>query len=248
MALSTSLPLISCICITKNSSVLLHRAVQCFLAQSYPNKELVLLFESDNSATAQHLQTVRYPPSVRVLETVHGEPLGVLRNYAIKQASGELFCQWDDDDWYHVDRLELQFKAIKAANAKACVIDRWVLFDSTRGNAFISGRRLWEGSLLCYKDMLSLIQYSPVPQGEDTPLVHFLAANNYLTILENVPYLYCYTFHGKNTFAATHFSELFEYGTALPSAINRKIAGILTPGSDIEAGSKDLSQLLAQWY
>jgi len=226
----------------------LHRAVQCFLAQSYQNKELVLLFESDNSATAQHLQTVIYPPSVRVLKTVPGEPLGVLRNYAIQQAFGELFCQWDDDDWYHVDRLELQFKAIKTANAKACVIDRWILFDSTRGNAFISSRRLWEGSLLCYKEMHLLIQYPPVSRGEDTPLVYFLAANNYLTILENVPYLYCYTFHGNNTFAATHFSELFDYGSALPSAINREIASILTPGSDIEAGSKNLSRLVSQFY
>ncbi len=244
--MSSRLPLISCICITKNSTILLHRAVQCFLAQSYPNKELLLVFESDNEATALHCRSAKYPSSVRVLMTIPGEPLGSLRNYAINQSNGKLFCQWDDDDWYHVKRLELQFNAIEASHTKACVINRWVLFDSVRGNAFISGRRLWEGSLLCYKEMMSQVQYPSLRQGEDTAFVYFLAANKLLYIMENVPYLYIYTFHGNNTFGAAHFSELFEDGLTLASETNREIADILAPGSAVEAGSKRLTELLSQ--
>ena len=47
-----SVPLISCLCVTRARVALLNRAVRCFLDQSYPHIELVILFESDDAPGA----------------------------------------------------------------------------------------------------------------------------------------------------------------------------------------------------
>ena len=49
---SISLPLISCICITRNRPGYLSKAIVCFKQQTYPNKELVILYEEDDLLTA----------------------------------------------------------------------------------------------------------------------------------------------------------------------------------------------------
>ena len=51
--MNNQLPLISCICVTREKPSLLKRAIDCFLAQTYPNKELVILYEDDDYATEE---------------------------------------------------------------------------------------------------------------------------------------------------------------------------------------------------
>ncbi|KAB2835022.1 MAG: hypothetical protein F9K51_00895, partial [Candidatus Dadabacteria bacterium] len=57
-SLTSSSPLISCLCITRGRTKLLGRAVQSFRDQTYPNKELVLLYESGDAETAEYLKTL----------------------------------------------------------------------------------------------------------------------------------------------------------------------------------------------
>ena len=51
-------PLISCLCVTRARVPLLKRAVACFHAQTYPQKELVLLYEHDDRETAAFIDTL----------------------------------------------------------------------------------------------------------------------------------------------------------------------------------------------
>ena len=100
-------PLISCICVTYRKPALLERAIRCFESQTYPNKELVILYEDHDEPTVTYITGHTFSPGIRCICTP-GNPkktLGELRNIANNAAKGEFLCQWDDDDWYHPSRL-----------------------------------------------------------------------------------------------------------------------------------------------
>lgn len=149
-------PLISCLCVTYKKPLLLKRAIACFEAQNYRNKELVILYEDHDIETIHFLRTHALSSRVRQV-CVPGTPkktLGELRNIAIQSALGEFVCQWDDDDWYHMNRLTCQYNAIENSNAGGSLLTRWITFNGHSKNAFVSNRRHWEGSVLCRKSLI----------------------------------------------------------------------------------------------
>src|SRR5829696_3606941 len=92
-----SLPLVSCICPTYNRPPryqhLLEEAIESFLRQDYPNKELIVL----NDCPGQEL--ICEEPGVRVVNVAERFPsLGDKRNAGVGLARGELIAPWDDDD------------------------------------------------------------------------------------------------------------------------------------------------------
>ncbi len=94
---SSNLPMVSCICMTyarpPESQWLLEEAIESFLRQTYPNKELIIL----NDCPQQEL--VCDAPGVRIVNAPMRYPtLGDKDNAAIAIARGELIARWDDDD------------------------------------------------------------------------------------------------------------------------------------------------------
>lgn len=92
-----ALPLVSCICPTYNrlpkDRHLIEEAIESFLRQDYPNKELIVL----NDAPGQEL--VCTAPGVRVVNVAQRfASLGEKRNAGLALARGELIAPWDDDD------------------------------------------------------------------------------------------------------------------------------------------------------
>src|SRR6267142_7021882 len=106
-------PLVSCICVTKNEARVLSRAIECFRNQTYPNKELIILAEGSESHVKEML-ALGEDDRIKcfVVPSTPKIPLGSLRNLAISKANGEYICQWDDDDWYHVKRIEIQLNML----------------------------------------------------------------------------------------------------------------------------------------
>ncbi len=234
-------PLISCICVTRDRPALLRRALDCFLAQTYPRRELVILFEQDDAATRELLQ--RRPRDERIrlvcVERSPDKKLGHLRNHAIHQSSGDFVCQWDDDDWYHQDRLAHQYAALRDAGRQASILSRWMMFDATPGNprAYISYPRLWEGSVLCRKELIQQRRYANVERGEDTPVVRALSEADALHVIADAPHLYVYTVHGGNTWEREHFGDIFGRSMPLPPVMQEAIHGILQQRYSVADGS-----------
>jgi glycosyltransferase involved in cell wall biosynthesis len=90
-------PLVSAICLTYNRAPdnlhLLDEAVESFLRQDYPNKELIVF----NDTPGQEL--VCNAPGVIVINAPERLPtLGEKFNAAIAHAHGMLLAPWDDDD------------------------------------------------------------------------------------------------------------------------------------------------------
>ena len=102
-----SLPLVSCICPTRNRAEFLPLVVACFEAQGYPNKELIILDDSDVIPTAGHESGVRYfripPPNT----------IGQKRNFCCDFAKGDLICHFDSDDWFAPDRISRQVAVLQ---------------------------------------------------------------------------------------------------------------------------------------
>jgi glycosyltransferase involved in cell wall biosynthesis len=238
------LPLISCICVTHKKPDLLIRAVRCFQAQTYQNRELIILFERDDLRTKEVCQQLS-EEKIRVLE-FSDEPkrtLGHLRNYAISCAYGEYVCQWDDDDWYHMSRLEYQYEAIHRTEYHGCVLSRWIVFDGQTRRSYLSSLRRWEGSILCRKSTMQAAPYLNRASGEDTAVIDTLVDRHQLLTL-NKPDLYIYVYHGENTWDRKHWEVIFMSSDELEETDSDCVSAILANGVSVEEGSRTLGLIV----
>lgn len=89
--------LVSCLCPTFNRAPkdfwLLEEAVESFLRQDYPHRELIVCNDAPG-------QTLRFEhPQVRVFNVPERfDSLSSKLIWMINQARGDVFCRWDDDD------------------------------------------------------------------------------------------------------------------------------------------------------
>ena len=197
--------LVSCLCVTRNRVAMLQRAVQCFRAQTYAPRELLIVYEDDDAATRAYVRQIP-DTDVRAIE-VQAQPkqtLGALRNLAVREARGSFIAQWDDDDWSAPERLTAQMQALQQRGKAGCVLLRWLMFDELTHAAWISYERPWEGSLLVRRDILP--PYADLPKFEDTPVLGQLVQQGLLAGLIQ-PELYIYVYHGGNTWERQHWEE-----------------------------------------
>lgn len=93
------MPLVSCLMPTYNKGPkgqwLVEDAIECFLRQDYPNKELVIV----NDTPGQPIRLVQEYKGVIVANLpVRCRTLGEKRNVCAALAHGEVLFNWDDDD------------------------------------------------------------------------------------------------------------------------------------------------------
>jgi len=240
----SQIPLISCLCVSRGKPELLSRAVQCFQAQTYANKELLLIYEDDDIPTRAYANQLT-DPRINMLE-VSSCPkmsLGHLRNLGLERCCGEYFCQWDDDDWHHCRRLEFQMDVIKQSQMQASIMIHWLVYNMLEREAYVSGRRLWEGSILCAKSLTAKeLKYDDCRKGEDTNLVKSLFARGAVFPII-MPKLYIYVYHGKNVWEYAHWQKIFAASRKLSENSGRLIYKILIGKVTVEEGSSLLDQL-----
>lgn len=223
-------PLISCLCVTHEKPKMLERVINCFYNQSYQNKQLIIVYEDFDTLTHEFIINQYFENNIKVIMIDSSKkkiPLGELRNTSIYEADGEYVCQWDDDDWFDPDRLATQMLFIQQSGKPACILSRWIVFDALTSKAYLSNQRLWEGSILCRKDLMLEKLYPALHKGEDSSVVEHLYQNEKLYIVDDMPELYIYISHGNNTWEQRHFDQIFQFSTELPSEYSLEIQEIL---------------------
>jgi glycosyltransferase involved in cell wall biosynthesis len=171
---------VSCLTFTRGRPALLARAIACFDRQTYGDRALVIVVEEDDVAALRLLKTRAQDRTRICIVPPPGATLGKLRNIAGDVAGGDFVAQWDDDDFYHPERLEAQCHCLAATGKAACRLQRWLV---TRGRrAAISGYRPWEGSIVCRKSALP--RYPDLRRGEDTPVIAELSRRGDLCLLD----------------------------------------------------------------
>lgn len=167
------LPLVSCIMPTADRRVFVPRAIQYFLRQDYPAKELVILDDGADSVA----DLIPGDPRIRYLRETRRRALGAKRNALCEEARGELIAHWDDDDWQARFRLSYQSAALLRSGKELCGINQLLFYEPATRLAwqysYPSRERHWlSGSTLCYrKRYWQAHPFRDIQVGEDAYFV-----------------------------------------------------------------------------
>jgi glycosyltransferase involved in cell wall biosynthesis len=144
-------------------------AVDRFLAQDHPDKELVVVDDGADGVA----DLLPDDPRVVYVRLDRATVLGEKRNIAVEAARGEVLVHWDDDDWSGRHRLTAQLRAL--AHADICGLDRelWWQRDGRAWRHTWLGRRPWlAGNTLAYsRRTWRRAPFRRVATGEDTSFV-----------------------------------------------------------------------------
>jgi O-antigen biosynthesis protein len=125
---SETLPLVSCIMVTRDRPDYVLQSIHYFQQQDYPARELIIVYESE----ADLPQPLPNDTCIRYQRLPVGQSIGTKRNYACELARGSIIAHWDDDDWYAPSRLRKQVAPIKENTADISGITGTIFFDLMR--------------------------------------------------------------------------------------------------------------------
>ena len=191
--------LTTCIMPTADRRRFVPGAIRCFLAQDYAEKELVIVDDGVDSVA----DLVPDDPRIRYFRAETRQPVGAKRNFACREAHGQVIVHWDDDDWSAPWRLSYQAEQLRETAADICGLSRIWFYAREEKRAweyvYPSRQKPWVyGASLCYTR--EFWQKHPFPEirlGEDTRFiwadararVHALPDSRFLVAL----------IHDKNT-------------------------------------------------
>jgi len=166
-------PLITCIMPTADRGHHVANAVQFFLDQDYPERELIIVDDGREPVDA----TIADDPRIRTIRLEDKTSIGEKRNLACQAAAGEWIAHWDDDDWHAPWRLSYQARQITDGEWDVCGLARLTFFDADQEKAweyiYPDGGRPWVagGTLFYRKEFWQDHRFQPIDEGEDALFV-----------------------------------------------------------------------------
>lgn len=191
-------PLVSCIMPTFNRRKFVPLALQYFLRQDYPNKELIVIDDGTDPVG----DLIPDDASINYHRLEKKRSLGEKLNLACELARGDVIVHWDDDDWYGSSRISYQVDGLQTANAEVCGMNALLYFNISTNTAYKyiypAKERTWLlGSTLCYtKSLWKHNRFSPLNVGMDALFV-WSAPKQQVKPLENNG-IAVHMIHGEN--------------------------------------------------
>ena len=143
---------------------------QCFVNQSWPDKELVVVetYHDEPSAFFESIARVDNRLKYVAIKRPVGEDLtvGAKRNATILLASGQYIVNFDDDDLYADRYVEHMVTQTQRRNLVALTLSGWHNFFEARGTAGYSGPNSWDP-----EDQKESHPFLPDPVGFFTAMV-----------------------------------------------------------------------------
>jgi glycosyltransferase involved in cell wall biosynthesis len=203
-------PLVSCLMVTRDRARLAQRALACCAAQTWPSIELVIV---DDGAEDYEpvLAPFRDRLAIRYLRLAPdpSRKLGGLRNLALDAAAGDFCVQWDDDEWYHPERVAAQMAAIERLRVDAVVL-KWTLMhvDSPDLGAHLYRADAGAGTPGTILHRRTAIRYPNLRRSEDARFLDAFARRSRVGVLgRDDSHLFIRCYHGANTWEAAHFHK-----------------------------------------
>lgn len=199
------------------------KSCDCFFDQTYSNKELVIVNEGPKQYQQELAKYLDGRQGVKFVFLDGFYTLGALRNISIAFSTGDIFVQWDDDDFNMPERLAIQYSHFSKQNAPVCYFteqlhyyfdsgelywDSWSKFHSGGYKKF----SLIPGTIMARKGVLDL-RYptggTNCRAGEDSVLAYSLCQNEEdVFLLSEFGHMQVYTFHGKNVWDIDHHKKI----------------------------------------
>ncbi|MEM1353913.1 MAG: glycosyltransferase [Planctomycetota bacterium] len=216
-------PKVSCLMVTQPGRLdMALTAASQFQQQTWANRELVLVCDGDRHYFEQLKHRIQQVADNATCIFVEGHrSLGELRNISVGAATGDLVCQWDDDDQYHPRRLEIQANHLLGNQLDFCYLtDQLHFFADTRELCWVDWTRdaaghLHEhtptriaipGTLMARRDQMT--DYQRVALGEDSFLIDAVARSKKIGMLSGMGWCHMYIFHGMNSFNRAHHAAI----------------------------------------
>jgi len=189
-------PLVTAVMVTgmhRSRYALAKVAIECFKKQTYSNKELLIVNHGPESlfCNSQFIREIRVKK-----QKVH--TVGDLRNIGLSCASGDFIINWDDDDWHHPRRIELQMAAQK--NNAAVLLKNRIHYSLKNHCANYSKIEKGAAATILHPKKIDF-HYPSLIRGSDSV---FASCFDQQIAIENDPSLYVRFFHGLNLWDAKH--------------------------------------------
>jgi glycosyltransferase involved in cell wall biosynthesis len=127
-------PKISIVIPVYNGANYLREAIDSALAQTYENKEIIVVNDGSNDQGLTEQIALSYGEKLRYFSKTNGGVASAL-NKAIKEMTGEYFSWLSHDDLYFPDKLSVQIEELLATNNQKTVIySDFVLFQDNEKN------------------------------------------------------------------------------------------------------------------
>jgi hypothetical protein len=162
-------PLVSCIMPTADRRRFVPLAIQNFLQQDYPNRELVILDDGKDSVADLSPADGR----VKYIRMPQRQTVGAKRNQCIRASQGDLIVHWDDDDWVAPYRIRYQVENMLREGADVCGLRQMLFHDLSTSKTWLytypPNLRTWlvGGSLLYTRTFWQRSPFPDVQVGED---------------------------------------------------------------------------------
>lgn len=153
----------TCLCITRNRLPWLLKAIEYYRAQTYRNRELLIVADGEDHGgqlpLADDITYVWYPGKTTI---------GRKRNLGCERARGEIICHWDDDDYSAPGRIADQIRRIQQTG-KAVTGYCQMRFTDGRDSWLYTGSPGYAlGTSLCFRrDWWQTHRFPPDQIGED---------------------------------------------------------------------------------
>lgn len=200
-------PKVSCLMVTADRRALVKRSLHCYKKQSHPNTELVVvdnghdqiddLLEDFDESTVNYIRLKPSPDNV----------LGEMRNRSLEAATGEYVTCWDDDDWFHPDRIKIQLNRLQQDSYDACCLTTSLMHLDSKEMMHHPYKGTLPGgvppSILHRND--PGIRYPQLNRHEDTEFLKQWKEKKYVQLPPEYAYLFIRCHHGTNTWEKDHF-------------------------------------------
>ena len=150
--------------------------------------------------------------------------LGNLRNTSMEAATGEVICQWDDDDLYHPERLANQFAQMVQRKAQASFLTDHLQFftytrelfwvDWTAGGRIQGKEQQMPATLMMFKD--DRFRYIDRPGGgEDCEFRDMFIDQVPVANLSGIGHVFIYRYHGANVLSQEHHRHIAKFSNGV---------------------------------
>jgi glycosyltransferase involved in cell wall biosynthesis len=204
--------------VTKGRPERVLKSLEGFSRQSYPNKEIIILSQGCGDANWEIYKISTHFDNVQFFEAPKHLSLGAMRNASIELTTGDIICQWDDDDLYDSKRLITQYKAMLSEDAQVSLYTQFLkFFEHTREMYWVDwsqehnfSHRFLCGTIMFYKRLHHEYRNMLYPEHglqsdveEDLHVLEkFLAKGKIAGVSAGHQYIYVY--HGENTYDLAH--------------------------------------------
>jgi len=222
--------LVSCTTVTKGRVDLIQHSIRSFLSQTYMCKEMIIVSQGTSEQNSVIRNMVLEHINIHFVEAPSKLTLGEMRNLSIELSHGDVICQWDDDDFYHPQRIMTQLKSMRGEFV-ASLYTRYLKYFSETKRIYMIDHL---GGTDDYVDLLSREPYKKYLCGsvmfkkecfykcenvlypergyqsnkqEDLNVLQKLIKIGKIASVDACEY--CYVYHGGNVYDKQHHEMLF---------------------------------------